>query len=71
MIAMLDEPSAGRVIHAIADYFSYGDEPEGLNRNERRVFDRIKRDADKSCAAWIAKVEGGKKGAAERWEKSV
>ncbi len=26
------------VIRAIADYFSYGDEPGGLERNEQRVF---------------------------------
>lgn len=67
MISLLDEQSAGRVIHAIADYFSFGDEPKGLSRNEQRVFNRIKQDADKSCESWIAKVNGGKKGANERW----
>lgn len=70
MIAILDDCSAGRVIHAIADYFSYGDEPEGLTKQEIRVFNRIKKDADKSCEVWLAKVNGGKKGADERWEKA-
>ena len=30
MISLLNNESAGRVIRAIADYFSYGDEPGGL-----------------------------------------
>lgn len=68
MISLLDDKSAGRVIHAIADYFSYGDEPDDLNRNEQRVFNRIQQDADKSCAVWLAKVEGGTRGAETRWK---
>lgn len=70
MISLLDEMSAGQVIHAIADYFSYGDEPNGLSRNEQRVFNRIKQDADKSCVIWMAKVNGGNKRAEEMWGKS-
>ena len=69
MISLLDETSAGRTIHAIADYFSCADEPKGLSRNEQRVFNRIKQDVDKSCEAWLAKVNGGKKGADGRWGK--
>ena len=68
MISLLNNESAGRVIRAIADYFSYGDEPGGLERNEQRVFNRIKQDVDKSCAVWLAKVEGGTKGAKTRWK---
>lgn len=69
MISLLDDTSAGRVIHAIADYFSYGEEPEDLNRKELRVFNRIRQDADRSCEVWWAKVQGGKKGAEERYGK--
>ena len=60
MIALLDNESAGRVIHAIADYFIDGEEPEELKKNEMRVFNRVKSDADKSCEIWLAKVRGGK-----------
>lgn len=63
MIALLDDESAGKVIHAIADYFIDGEQPEGLKKNEIRVFNRIKSDADKSCEVWFAKVKGGK----NRW----
>lgn len=71
MISLLDETSAGRVIHAIADYFSYGDEPEGLTRSEERVFNRIKQDADNSCNLWWKKVQAGKDGAEQRWKEKL
>ena len=67
MISLLDETSAGRVIHAIADYFSYGEEPTGLTRNEQRVFDRIRQDIDKNCEAWLKSIEGGRKRARDMW----
>ena len=67
MISLLDETSAGRVIHAIADYFSYGEEPTGLTRNEQRVFDRIRQDIDKNCESWLKSVEGGRKRARDMW----
>lgn len=69
MISLLDTESAGKVIHAIADYFIDGDEPEGLEKNELRVFNRIKADADKSCEAWLSRVKGGQEGAENRWGK--
>lgn len=45
---MLDNEGAGKVIHAIADYFIDGDTPEDLptfTKNERRAYTRIKRKA--------------------------
>lgn len=62
MISLLENESAGKVIHAIADYFCEGEEPQDLNKQEQRVFSRIKREVDRSCEEWLAKVEGGKKG---------
>lgn len=67
MIALLDDVGAGRVIHAVADYFSYGDEPTGLSRNEARIFNRIKKDVDESCNLWLSKVQAGRDGAEKRW----
>lgn len=67
MISLLDNESAGKVIHAIADYFIDAEQPEGLKKNEMRVFNRIKLDADKSCEIWLAKVNGGKNRAADMW----
>lgn len=67
MISLLNDRSAGRVIHAIADYFYYGEEPSALTRGEQRVFDRIRRDVDQSCKIWRSKVEGGKKRAKDMW----
>lgn len=63
MISILEDDSAGKVIHAVADYFYDGDEPQGLNKREQRVFDHIKREVDKSCEVWLSKVKGGK----NRW----
>lgn len=60
MIALLDNESAGRVIYAITDYFIDGKRPEELKKNEMRVFNRVKFDADKSCEIWLAKVREGK-----------
>ena len=67
MIALLDTESAGKVIHAIADYFIDGEHPENLSKKEMRVFNRVKTDADKSCETWLSKVIGGKTGAENRW----
>ncbi len=36
MIALLDNESAGKVIHAIADYFIDGEHPENLTKNDAR-----------------------------------
>lgn len=69
MIALHDNESAGRVIHAIADYFIDGKYPENLSKNELRVFNRVKSDADKSCDVWLAKVRGGEEGAKRRHGK--
>ena len=69
-LAMLDNEGAGKVIHAIADYFIDGDTPEDLptfTKSERRAYTRIKRGCDDSCALWYAKVTGGKEGARKRW----
>ena len=55
--------SAGRVIHAVSDYFSEGAEPEDLSKNERTVFNRIRRDIDKSFSDYEASVTYGKQGA--------
>lgn len=46
MISLLEVESAGRVIHAVSDYFSEGAELEDLSKNERTVFNRIRRDID-------------------------
>ena len=70
MLSMLDNEGAGKVIHAIADYFLDGDTPDDLpdfSKNERRAYNRIKRSCDDSCALWYAKVTGGKEGAKKRW----
>lgn len=69
MLALLDNESAGKVIHAIADYFIDGEHPENLSKKELRVFNRLKADADNSCELWLAKVNGGKAGAENRWGK--
>ena len=65
MISLLEDESAGKVIHAISDYFCDGEDPKGLHKQEKRVFDRIKREVDRSCEEWLAKVKGGK----NRWGK--
>lgn len=65
MISILGDESAGRVIHAIADYFCDGTDPHDLSKIENRVFGRIKREVDRSCEEWLAKVKGGK----NRWGK--
>jgi len=62
MISLLEVESAGRVIHAVSDYFSEGAEPENLNKNERTVFNRIRRDIDKNFSDYEASVTYGKKG---------
>lgn len=69
MFALLDNESAGKVIHAIADYFIDGENPESLSKKEVRVFNRLKADADNSCELWLSKVRGGQKRAAARWGK--
>lgn len=54
MLSLLDYEGAGKVIHAIADYFIDGELPEGLQtftKNERRAYNRIKRKG-------IAELEG-------------
>ena len=69
-LSLLEDDSAGRVIKAIADYFIDGEPPEEMpsfTKNERRTYNRIKRQIDESCDIWYAKVQGGKKGSAERW----
>ncbi len=69
-LSLLDNESAGKVIHAIADYFIDGETPEDLptfTKNERRAYTRIKRGCDDSCALWYKKVVGGKKGAEARY----
>ena len=63
MISLLDEESAGRVIHAAGDYFAENVEPEGLRKNERTVFKRIPQDVDKSFSTYDAAVAYGKQGA--------
>ena len=65
MISLLENDSAGKVIHAIADYFCEGDKPQDLTKQEQRVFNRIKREVDRSCENWITQVESAKK----RWNK--
>lgn len=66
MISLLDVESAGRVIHAVSDYFSENVEPDDLNKNERTVFNRIRRDVDKSFSDYEAAVMYGKQGADKR-----
>ena len=66
MISLLEVESAGRVIHAVSDYFSEGAEPEDLSKNERTVFNRIRRDIDKSFSDYEASVTYGKQGAEKR-----
>lgn len=67
MISLLEVESAGKVIHAVSDYFSDGIVPDGLNRKETTVFERIKKDVDGSAELYYKKVEAGKKGAEIRW----
>lgn len=66
MISLLDVESAGKVIHAVSEYFSENVEPEGLSKNERTVFNRIRRDIDQSFEDYLAAVEYGKQGAYKR-----
>ena len=69
-LSMLDDEGAGRVIHAIADYFIDGETPSGLlefSKNEKRTYSRIKRGIDDSCRVWYEKVRGGKSGSSKRW----
>lgn len=66
MISLLDEESAGRVIHAVSDYFAENVEPDGLSKNERTVFNRIRRDVDKSFSDYEAAVTYGRQGANKR-----
>jgi len=67
MISLLDVESAGRVIHAVSDYFSENVEPEDLDKNERTVFNRIRRDIDKSFSDYEASVKYGRQGAEKRY----
>lgn len=69
MISLLDEESAGRVIHAVSDYFTENIEPDGLSKNERTVFNRIRRDVDKSFSDYEASVDYGRQGANKRHGK--
>ena len=71
MISLLDVESAGKVIHAVSDYFTDGIVPEGLSRNENTVFERIKKDVDGSTELYYKKIEAGKKGAEIRWGETV
>lgn len=66
MISLLDVESAGKVIHAVSGYFSENVEPEGLSKNERTVFNRIRRDIDQSFEDYRAAVAYGKQGADKR-----
>lgn len=46
LLSLLDNKSAGKVIHAIADCLIDGETPEGVpafTKKERRAYDRIKR----------------------------
>lgn len=70
MISLLDVEKAGRVIHAISSYFGEGTKPEGLNREESIVFNRIKRDVDRSFEKYNDAVSNGKKGAEKRYGSS-
>ncbi|MBQ8894376.1 MAG: hypothetical protein IJ043_08215 [Clostridia bacterium] len=67
MISLLEVESAGRVIHAVSDYFADGVAPNNLDRKEMTVFNRIQRDMDMSYELYRKKVEGGKKGAEIRY----
>ena len=66
MIFLLDEESAGRLIHAVSDYFTESIEPDGLSKNERTVFNRIRRDVDKSFSDYEASVTYGRQGTNKR-----
>lgn len=67
MISLLDTEKAGRVIHAISHYFGEGIEPDDLNREETIVFNRIKRDVDRSFEKYEEAVANGKKGSEKRY----
>lgn len=62
MISLLEDEAAGRVIHAVADYFRDGTEPDNLARNEKIVFDRIGREIIRSVEAWETQVDAGSRG---------
>ena len=67
---LLETESAGRVIHAACNYFLDGTEPEGFNRGEQRVFNRLKNDIDRSIDNYTAAIENGKKGAEAKRRKA-
>lgn len=71
MISLLDEESAGRVIHAVSDYFAENVEPDHLDKKERTVFNRIRRDVDKSFSDYEAAVTYGIQGANKRHGKGT
>lgn len=69
MLSILPVESAGKVIHAASWYFDDHVEPEGLDRSERIVFDRIRKDIDQSFEDYRQSVETGKLGSQKRWRK--
>lgn len=72
MLSMFKNESAGKIIHAIADYFIDGEtsaELPNFSKEERRCYNRIKQNVDDSCKVWSDRIEKAKKGANARWNK--
>lgn len=69
ILSLLSNEQAGRVIHAIADYFIDGNETDNseFGKEEMRVYNRIKRGIDDSCKLWYSRVKGGQMTAEKRW----
>lgn len=65
----LSDEQVGHVMHAIADYFIDGNEPDNseFGKEERRIYNRIKRGIDDSCKLWYSRVKGGQMAAEKRW----
>ena len=71
MTLYMPEESLGRVMKAAFDYFDDMKEPQeaaSFSKAERKIFDQLKKDANKTWAAYVERCEANKKRAEKRWE---
>ena len=74
MTLYMPAESLGRVMSAAFSYFDALEEPEeaqGFDKAERKIFDRLKHDADKAWQDYGDRCEANKRAAEKRKEKSA
>lgn len=69
MFTLMDDADAAAALKAIANYYLYQTEPEGLTGVAQRVFETMKADIDRDTVVYTKKIEAQRENAKKRWEK--